>query len=180
MPNFNRHLEFSVACSFFILIFIFILYYYGIIQNLFSAIFFGIFFFIFGSILPDIDSSNKKNSSISFRIFNVFLLGFSFSFLIQKFHFLFSLINSIFCVLIFSFLMNLTKHRFGVIHSVEAGIIYAFLIYILCSKLLIIDLFFISLFAFMGFLSHLFLDKKEGGVKFSMFLIIKVLNYLFK
>lgn len=163
MPDFRRHLEFSSALYIFMAAAALCLG-LGIRDVAISFV-----FFIFGSILPDMDwfRPGRGGVSQSFKIASCIITVSSFIILSAYFPARESILYSFVIFILFAVLMAFSGHRRGPVHSVEFGVLYGILSALLCVRFGLLPIYMAFFSSFLGVLSHLYLDRREGS-KFSL------------
>ena len=138
MTNYNKHIIFGII---FATLFVYINHKYALINISFTNLIISAPILFVYSILPDIDISSSKIST-SVRIIGLIIL------LVTVFLDMKTISIPILFVLL---MMHFFKHR-GFIHTISAGLILSLpLIYFNAI---------VSLFAFLGYFSHLLIDRK--------------------
>lgn len=117
--------------------------------------FFSLLVCLFSSLIPDIDSKKSKIYRITMDLIVIIIAILIIIFMFDNFSLMLWLL--LFWFLISGVLHLPFKHR-GFIHSIWVGIFYAFVIGLI--SLILLETFVPGFFAFLGYFSHLVLDKR--------------------
>jgi membrane-bound metal-dependent hydrolase YbcI (DUF457 family) len=149
MPNYKTHLVAGIISFFSFLVLLKLLNFHISLE----VLYFSLFVTLFASIFPDIDTKKSKIHRITFSILFILLYAFIIAYIENVFVMIFFLA----CLLFLHSSRFPFRHR-KITHTLKFAFLFSLFIGIV--SLFVVKNFLPAFFSFLGFFSHLVLDKK--------------------